>query len=350
MMTDTKIERKTETRVVWVDVAKGIGTFLIVLGHLLYVCKPSEINQAIYSFHIPMFFFLSGFMIKRKKDEKFFTFAKKKFLRLIVPAVFYMVVMLPIFFVYQNPHSTTKTLKLIFYYEGKLAFNDPCWFFIVLFEMLILERILHVKEQSTTTKTLVATFFLLMGFLIYQNSIFLPFGIDRAFVCFVFILAGEIVKDIIDKLKKYRNIKWWNVLSIMVVSGAIWVIIAVFINPKISIYSMKLRNYWFFVLAAGFGTMCYCCLCYLIAKPLKFLGVVGKNNLFVSGTHYAPVFFFKRFAKMKHFAYTYRCTIYSVLLAIAILSVSIPIDILVRKYFPWPVGERKRKNSAKKTE
>jgi fucose 4-O-acetylase-like acetyltransferase len=48
---------KCTTRVGWIDFCKGIGIFLVVLGHIL---RDVIAVDYIYSFHMPLFFFLSG--------------------------------------------------------------------------------------------------------------------------------------------------------------------------------------------------------------------------------------------------------------------------------------------------
>lgn len=40
-----------------IDIAKGIGIFLVVFGH---VPLPMDLITPIYLFHMPLFFFLSG--------------------------------------------------------------------------------------------------------------------------------------------------------------------------------------------------------------------------------------------------------------------------------------------------
>ena len=55
-MENTMINKK---RIEWVDIAKGIGIFLMVMGH---TGIPRIGNQWIYSFHMPLFFFISGFL------------------------------------------------------------------------------------------------------------------------------------------------------------------------------------------------------------------------------------------------------------------------------------------------
>ena len=45
-----------KTRIGWVDTAKGIGLLLVIIGHLPIPLVPVWI----YTFHMPLFFFLSG--------------------------------------------------------------------------------------------------------------------------------------------------------------------------------------------------------------------------------------------------------------------------------------------------
>ena len=48
----------TSDRVEWIDAAKGIGIILVVLGHI-WLIGPGQ--KIINSFHMPLFFFLSGY-------------------------------------------------------------------------------------------------------------------------------------------------------------------------------------------------------------------------------------------------------------------------------------------------
>ena len=54
------------------DVAKGIGIILVFIGHLL--SHDSYIGLTIYSFHMPLFFIVSGVFAKTYKDQGFFTY------------------------------------------------------------------------------------------------------------------------------------------------------------------------------------------------------------------------------------------------------------------------------------
>ena len=79
-------------RLEWIDIAKGIGIILVVFAHTL-VPQIRESNKAagfiwifIYNFHMPLFFFLSGWLFERNlsryKSKGKFILGKLKLLML----------------------------------------------------------------------------------------------------------------------------------------------------------------------------------------------------------------------------------------------------------------------------
>ncbi|MDP3446737.1 MAG: acyltransferase family protein [Eubacteriales bacterium] len=48
--------------------AKGIGILLVVLGHVPTILK--ELAKIIYPFHVPLFFFVSGYLQNAVKYRK----------------------------------------------------------------------------------------------------------------------------------------------------------------------------------------------------------------------------------------------------------------------------------------
>ena len=52
-------------RLVYIDILKGIAIILVVMGHMFVPYTDyldSTVNQMIYSVHMPLFIFLSGFV------------------------------------------------------------------------------------------------------------------------------------------------------------------------------------------------------------------------------------------------------------------------------------------------
>lgn len=92
-------------RIEYIDAIKGLAIFLMVMGHAIAwnyddynaVCNfhPEQtinvkmggaIWQLIYSFHMPLFFMVSGFlMYKAYQWSDFLSFTKKKIIRLLLP-------------------------------------------------------------------------------------------------------------------------------------------------------------------------------------------------------------------------------------------------------------------------
>ena len=73
-----------ESRDESVDVAKGIGILFVIGGHCGYSLIPGI--QA-YSFHIPLFYFIAGFFLR--KNERAGLFVKKKAYALLLPYFVY---------------------------------------------------------------------------------------------------------------------------------------------------------------------------------------------------------------------------------------------------------------------
>ena len=67
-------------RISWVDMAKGYGMIAVLIGHLV---QNSFLGNFVYSFHLPLFFFLSGYLFHA--DTDFISFLKKKGKSILLP-------------------------------------------------------------------------------------------------------------------------------------------------------------------------------------------------------------------------------------------------------------------------
>lgn len=88
-------------RVEWLDYARGIGITLVVLGHVIYGARTEIVGpqlnaylfltDLIYSFHMPLFFFASGALFRRRSELSVPRFARGSFVGLVVPYVVWTV-------------------------------------------------------------------------------------------------------------------------------------------------------------------------------------------------------------------------------------------------------------------
>src|SRR5512140_3521698 len=73
-------------RIEYIDIARGIGILLVVLGHNDFAAFSPFFHQVIYSFHIPLFFFLSGYFINTAIS--FFEYSRRRFHAVLKPYLF----------------------------------------------------------------------------------------------------------------------------------------------------------------------------------------------------------------------------------------------------------------------
>lgn len=79
-------------RKVWIDYAKAIGITTVVMGHSVYT-NP-HIVDVIFLFHMPLFFFISGYLFNAKKSIADIT--KSNLKTLLVPYILFNLILLGI--------------------------------------------------------------------------------------------------------------------------------------------------------------------------------------------------------------------------------------------------------------
>ena len=137
-------------RIVWIDIAKGIGIILVVLGHVNYVSDIDyNIIRVVYMFHMPLFFFLSGYLYKKNTDTK--GFVKNKFQQLMVPYFVSLFVLAPFSPMFKELYASSDvTFIMIAEVIGKLLFGGCylydevgiLWFLPVMFFTQIVYSVL----------------------------------------------------------------------------------------------------------------------------------------------------------------------------------------------------------------
>lgn len=86
-----------DNRVNYIDVAKGIGIILVVIGHCTI---GTPLFHFIYQFHMPFFFFISGIFYQDKYDSKPLQFLRNKFKGLYIPYIKYSIILIIVYSIY----------------------------------------------------------------------------------------------------------------------------------------------------------------------------------------------------------------------------------------------------------
>lgn len=156
-------------RLQWVDYAKGIGIFLVVVGHVIRGLENSSILQSspllskvdqwIYAFHMPLFFFISGLFVQRSLSKPLKDYVLDKVYVIAYP-YFVWSLLQTVFQVLGSNYTNHSTISLFdilkIGYQPILEF----WFFYTLFVILLLYGILYKLKQPPV-------FFLIFSVLLY---------------------------------------------------------------------------------------------------------------------------------------------------------------------------------------
>lgn len=323
------------SRIEWVDVAKGIGLILVIFGHLLYSGTWTNVHRAIYSFHMPMYFVLSGFIAHPRKTT-FDSYVKQKSQELLLPSVIFIAMTLPIYLYVNREYFETfwYLIPSIVFLNGRVAFNDPVWFFLVMFQVLVLFDALRVICYSVTKKALAALASFLVGWGIYIFSVPLPFGIEKTIVCMGFYIAGSMLKDVPHV---FLGVRKWFAVALMF---AVWVLSGVVFNEKVSLYGFDLGHYWLFIISGLSGSMVWFGICYLLRR-IRLFQVWGRNTMVVVGTHYVGVSVFRALASKIHISQTFLYDPLALIVSVFAMFCYMPICAVVNQHLPVLAGKQR---------
>ncbi|MGC4017981.1 MAG: acyltransferase family protein [Muricomes sp.] len=269
------------------DIAKGIAMICIIIGHLGIV----EINSFVFTFHVPVFFLISGFFLNDKLTLS--QYVKQKKSQLLIP---YMVTC--IFTIIgatlsgimttrstENVVESIKTWTIASIYgSGTIEYTSPfyikqigaLWFLLALFTALIIVRYFMSYQYG-------AIAILFITYVGYKTTefIWLPFSIQAGMTASLFIYMGFLFK----KHKIFDRTIPAPILGVMV---AIWLFCIVFCGKFYMV-----RNYY----GSGFldilGALCGSYLVIMLSKSIEnntkyisgILNFYGKNSLFMMCFH-----------------------------------------------------------------
>ena len=252
--------------ILWINSAKGIGVILIILGHLLYSSNVTFLNQIIYSFHMPLFFILAGYVQKENVGKEFIV---KRIKRLVVPYLAFSVVGLHYFAlpIIEKGGTIHDVFFKTFYVNGFVS-NSPLWFLIVMFEISVMISLTKLPQRSLFVQLLSFFVLIIFGGIMYKylhSEVFNCFGFNRMIICFGFYVFGMIIRQM--------SIEPPLIPSIIVLT-CINVVFGLFLNyEQISIFNYTFGRYLYFVLAAISGSLAIMAFC----KRFLINGVSLKN-------------------------------------------------------------------------
>jgi fucose 4-O-acetylase-like acetyltransferase len=190
-------EAVNRTHIGWIDTVKGVGIALVVLGHQ----SIGPLAQSfIYLFHMPLFFFVSGYL--HKPQSNFGRYLKKKSIHLLVPYVTFVVLTSVLMFLRGLHHGLTAARIEHGLFEAAWGGSQMTglygvlWFLTCLFLTQQLMNWLLVRYRMGT----VAFWVCVAVVLSYVNSIgfpevSLPLDANVVAAAMPFFLAGYLFRS-----------------------------------------------------------------------------------------------------------------------------------------------------------
>ena len=192
----------TGKRILWIDYAKSICIYLVLLGHA-HASQP--VTDFIYTFHMPLFFFLSGCLFSFEKHPNFKEFAIKRFKGLMVPYLWINLITYLFWLLAGRNFGEDATISTTWYspiigillgYSKQMIHNTPMWFFICLYFLEIFYYLLFkpLQKKSKSIKISVLIVIAVIGYTNYAyNPYTLPFCLGTAIVGMVFYGIGNLI-------------------------------------------------------------------------------------------------------------------------------------------------------------
>lgn len=320
----------------WIDQARGLSIFMVVYGHNF-----PEMEPYIYSFHVPLFFFVAGMFHPSKVD---LSVIKRRAKMILVPYFFWAMSLFLFWFFVGRKFGKSEHLDLspinnfigVFYAQGGQQFMDwgiPLWFLPCIFLVFILFSLVK-KVPNKMGGYLLLLLMITAGFLWPRlTGVNLPWSLDVALVALSFYFCGNIFRERVFSLKGTR------LYLALVVLFAIHFTTFYFNTSKVDMYRALYGEEALFFISGLTGALFYVLL-FKAIPVFKFLAYIGKHTILILATHLRALTVIKLGLML-----VLGTTVYDFseperfFLAIGQILVIIPIIWLVNKYAPLLDGK-----------
>lgn len=282
-------------RIEEIDILKGIGIILVIVGHLSI---PYVFLRVIFAFHMPVFIICSGIVFTEKKLKNNILHMLRAYLitGLFETAIIGGIETRPL---YECRLALVSLMAGGVSPEYRLKVASALWFLPCLICIeIIFTLAIKITRESKKYLGIISILLAALGvFLsIYRSKIPMVWNIDIALILFPFFTIGNMIgKDRLIPVKETLNLSKRKGRICFVVATCI-VLFTAFINVEhINIYrafyGRSILLYYFSGIA---GSVCLFCLCGIIKKStvlMSFLISTGRNTLILLCIHQYIIFF-----------------------------------------------------------
>lgn len=203
------------SRLIYLDNIKGILIMLVIIGHAIQFCSPDyEENfffRFIYSFHMPLFFFISGYLANRGKwDSKMI---RKRFAQLLFPFVTWAFI---------SPLLKTGSLDWNQVVKCILYPDNGLWFIYNLFVYVVVFNVADYLHYKHGFKHCIVTAFFYMLLCMLMLKFHTKFNCSQLCYHIVFYASGFYYRQM-KFVNKYSFSTFVILGSLFLMSVPFWV-------------------------------------------------------------------------------------------------------------------------------
>lgn len=268
-------------RLFYLDNAKGILIILVIVGHAFQFIYPEYdhnfLFRVIYSFHMPLFFCISGYLANRRKKHSF-NVIKKRFIQLLIPFVTWAFIS-PL--IYNDRWNVNTSLDILLYP------NSGLWFLYNLFIYSAIFNIAEWLEQKFLLRHYITICFAILGLYVLMAIFHNKFNCTQLCFHIPFYTIGYYYKQILD----YFKINYWIFGCLYIITVPFWMRV----EPPLFYQYINLGRlfsylYGYFVQIVG---MLFFFNLSKIFLDKKILGLqeIGKNTLGIYVIHFPVIKF-----------------------------------------------------------
>ena len=265
------------------DVAKGIAIILMVYGHLKYTeYNMDTLYSWIYSFHMPFFVYITGWLTQARTEKKLVR-TWKKAVGIFVPYVIWNVIgyiiLISLGLVRETQYEFTRGLLL----GNNLNSNLPTWylwayFLISLFAIYILPLIDDVKKLVAVDVIAI----ILVFWIVTLPEMQIYFRWKATLALMPFFITGYLLKKI-----KFQ-LPWWMIPVCLYIGFKLGRVNAVRSQRYVTVGNGDICVPYLYLLSAFLTTLAVVEICKYIAKipGSELIEVFGKHTLIILCTHW----------------------------------------------------------------
>lgn len=323
----------------FIDNARAIAILLVVFGHTDGVAK--NVITFIYSFHMPAFFFMSGFLLRNSKLQHGpFAYMKSQARSLLIPYLFFGFLST----IYLLVSSAVKHMDIslgeafigLLLGNAEDLVNTVLWFFTCLFSMSVTYYFLARVTSGRSLWVLCLLISLFAAQIFDSKEPRLPWDFELALVGLFFYASGHYLANY-DVGSFFATRSARSILFLLVGSGILFFLTVK--SGRVDMAFMKFGNPILFVLNASIGIALLMAIASMM--PVTRLSMfLSKNTIVIFPLH--PLFFsvFTGVAMLGFgLPHSFQETLpWSLTYTLVAILLSIPASRVLFRYFPFFLG------------